>query len=390
MQRLIRFTLLGWLILLVVPVQAATVSGLVYVDANGNGACEAGEQPLAGVLVSDGGQVVSTDARGRYVLPLSQTGTLVRLSIPSGYWPAGHRWFERVASAEAATCDFPLRAETQASPWRMVQVTDIHHIVPATDKISAFCEQINAAQPPVALVVSTGDLVMDSNPVRDETIIRRLFTDYALALAPLQVPLFNVPGNHDHPQVRTELSPEGPLYGQRGYEALVGPPWYSFDYAGVHLLALNASLVDSTARSVPSGFSAECLAWLRADLALTPPETPLLIFCHQPPGTCRNSQTLQAALAGRRVLGIFCGHTHAAREYDWAGYRVYESGALSGAWWTGPCPDGKPRGFRLLKVTPEEVETEYVSAAEPEPVAATQGSRCGAICGTMVLPRQPE
>ena len=359
--------LLGLILLVgaVAPVAAGTVTGVVFVDANGNGTREAGEAGLPGVLVSDGAQVLPTDAAGSYALPLPAEGALVRLSIPTGYWPAAMRWFERVAPAETATCDFPLQAQAQTSPWTMVQVTDVHFILPAAAKVAAWCAQVNALQPAPVLVMATGDLVMESNAVSDPTIIRRLFSDYATAVAPLHAPRFDLPGNHDHPGVKGTLPPGDPLYGVRGFETLLGPAWYSLNYAGVHLLTLDGSTI--TLGNVGNGVAPECLAWLRADLAATPAGTPLLVFVHQPPGQWGNKADVQAVLAGRTVLGIFTGHTHASPEYAWAGFHVHEGGALCGGWWTGPCPDGKPRGFRLLQVTPQSVQTQYVVAAEPPP-----------------------
>jgi hypothetical protein len=74
---------------------------------------------------------------------------------------------------------------------------------------------------------------------------------------------------------------------------------------------------------------------------------------------------LQALLAGRKVLAIYCGHTHKVAEYTWESHPVYEGGALCGWWWVERCPDGQPRGFRTLRVTPEVVTSEYVAANLP-------------------------
>jgi hypothetical protein len=339
---------------------AGTVSGTVY---------GAGGRPLPGVLVSDGTQVVRTEARGSYQLPLPATGALIRLSIPSHYWPLDNRWFDRVAAADTATCDFALRPNRQTTPWQMIQVTDIHYLSRAAQSLRAFCTQVNALQPGPAFLMATGDLVMDSNRMTDDTVILQAFADYSAAMAPLQAPLFNLPGNHDHPGVLGKLPRTDPLFGLRGYEALVGPAWYSLNYAGVHLITLEASYVDPATGAFETRINPECLAWLRADLALTPPSMPLLIFSHQGPlfwggnPDWSNPEELLAALAGRKVLGVFYGHTHDTIDYLWGPEHFYVGGALSGGWWNGPCVDGQPRGFRILTVTPQGVATQYVTAA---------------------------
>ena len=357
------------------PARARRVTGTVYVDVNHNGRCDAGDKPLAGVLVSDGATIVRTDALGRYQLPpsatglLPATGSLVRMSIPSGYWPVGNRWFARVAPGDATACDFTLTPQAQPSSWSMVQVSDLHYFKPAAKQLRAFCAQVNAlptgrsALTAPAFLMATGDLVVESNAASHDAAARRLFHDYAEAVAPLHAPLFTLPGNHDLPGVVSHMAPDDPLYGKRGYEALVGPAHYSFNYGGVHILALDSNLVRP--QHVRGGFSSECLAWLRADLSLTPADQPLLVFCHQQPVCWDNPADLQAALAGRKVLGLFCGHSHQSHNYAWDGSQAHEGGALCGFWWLKQCPDGKPRGFRLLQVTPEAVQTQYVHAANP-------------------------
>jgi hypothetical protein len=348
---------------------ALTVSGTVFVDHSGGGAGNISAEPLAGVLVSDGHQVVRTDALGHYVLPLPESGALIRLSIPSGYWPRDNHWFQRVPAVEGAVCDFPLNVREETSPWYMVQVTDIHYMKPAARHVRVFCGQVNALKTPPAFVMSTGDLVMESNHLTKDSDIRPLFTDYFTAMAGLHAPLFNLPGNHDLAGVTGHMSADDPLYGLRGYEALVGPAWYSFNYAGVHVLALDASLIYGG--HVHGGFCPECLAWLRADLERTPLEQPLLIFLHQNAASWDNPGNLQEALAGRKVLGIFGGHTHKVRSYTWAGYQMHEGGALCGRFWVLACADGSPRGFSILKITPDSADTRYVVADSPN--AATLG-----------------
>jgi len=231
-------------------------------------------------------------------------------------------------------------------------------------RVQALVQQVQALTPRPALVVVTGDLVMDSARVKDETFIRQVFGDYLQAFRGLALPLLQVPGNHDHPGAETDLPPDAPLYGVRGYEALVGPAWYSLDWAGVHLVALDSTELLAEVQDRRAGLSDVCRAWLQRDLALVPPERPLLIFSHHPPETWRDWPEVAALLAGRRVLGIFCGHTHVVKQYEVGGIPVRQSGAISGQWWLGPCPDGNPRGFRVLRVTAEGADGPYLAATE--------------------------
>ena len=50
-----------------------TIHGVVFNDANGNGALDPNERPVSGVVVSNQLDVVTTDAAGRYRLPANET-----------------------------------------------------------------------------------------------------------------------------------------------------------------------------------------------------------------------------------------------------------------------------------------------------------------------------
>ena len=64
---------------------SAQYTGKVYVDANRNGVCDRGERPMKGVAVSDGLNVVLTDAAGSFSLPGHDKARFVFITTPSGY-----------------------------------------------------------------------------------------------------------------------------------------------------------------------------------------------------------------------------------------------------------------------------------------------------------------
>src|ERR1039457_6405976 len=85
--------------------QRGEISGVVFIDANGNGVRDSGERGVANVAVSNQDAVVVTDASGRYRLPRGPNG-VVFVSVPEGYRAAGSFW--RRVSDTTATGDFPL------------------------------------------------------------------------------------------------------------------------------------------------------------------------------------------------------------------------------------------------------------------------------------------
>ena len=104
-------TLVAWWVV-GLAANRASVSGVVYVDGNGNGQRDEGEPGLVDVAVSNGSDVVLSDARGRY--RLDATGTdFVFVIKPAGFkLPqdalARPQFFHRLASSPAASHDFAL------------------------------------------------------------------------------------------------------------------------------------------------------------------------------------------------------------------------------------------------------------------------------------------
>ncbi|MBV8442979.1 MAG: Cna protein B-type domain containing protein, partial [Hyphomicrobiales bacterium] len=66
--------------------QGPTVSGVVFEDRDGSGAVSGANPGIPGALVSNGRDVVVTDAGGRYALPLPDEATLFVVK-PKGFMP---------------------------------------------------------------------------------------------------------------------------------------------------------------------------------------------------------------------------------------------------------------------------------------------------------------
>ena len=63
----------------------AAYQGRVYVDSNRNGIYDKGEKVLKGIRVSDGLNVVKTNAEGVYTLPGHERERFIFITTPSGY-----------------------------------------------------------------------------------------------------------------------------------------------------------------------------------------------------------------------------------------------------------------------------------------------------------------
>ncbi len=333
------------------PASAAVVEGQVYVDANRNGRVDAGELGVADVLVSDGRKVVATDSAGKYRLEGDDAPLLVWVSVPRDHAPAGSFW--RVADGTRSE-DFGLVPRPQSDDLTFMQITDTH--IGRDDILKQFAEGVGKLPIPIAFVVNTGDLVGGVDVVPPEKAPLQ-FERYLDAAAAFQPPLYNLPGNHEHVAFNTpQPDKTHPFFGKGLYRQLLGPTYYSWDWAGVHFIAL-----DGTSLPYQEKLGEDQLAWLKADLQFQPAEKPLVIFCHQSLPTLRDVGELAELLRDRKVLGGFCGHLHATFTTQLGGVPVYHTGAMSGSWWSGPNPDGTPQGFRLVQISGGELKTAYTN-----------------------------
>jgi Icc protein len=170
---------------------------------------------------------------------------------------------------------------------------------------------LNALVPRPDVVVVTGDLVDHGEPAEYQQL-RRL-------LAPLQMPVFVIPGNHDAREPLREAFRDG------GYLPADGYLQYTIENYPLRLVALD-TLIPGKHNGM---LCAERLAWLDAALAAQPTR-PTAILMHHPPFATgitymdnygfANSAEL-AEIVGRhaQVERILCGHLHRAIDRRFAG-----------------------------------------------------------------------
>jgi Icc-related predicted phosphoesterase len=268
-------------VLLIVPAisgaQGSDVSGVAFIDANGNGVRDSGERSLGNVVVSNQDAVVATDASGVYHLPRGANGVLF-VSVPEGYRTVGAFW--RRVDDMTATVDFPLSPIARSTEFTFIHASDTH-IAPAvmarTQRFRALADSLNPA-----FVIITGDLVKDALRV-GETEATGYYDLFRREEALFKSPVWTVPGNHENFGIergKSNVSTAHPLYGRKMYYHYQGPDYYSFNFGGVHFVGLNT--VDIDDQSYYGHVDSLQLAWLERDLAMVPPAMPVVTFNHIP------------------------------------------------------------------------------------------------------------
>jgi hypothetical protein len=252
-----------------------SIGGLVFVDGNRNGVHDAGESPVADVIVSNQQDVVRTGADGRYTLPSAGYG-VVFASVPDGYAPSRSFW--RTPAAGRADIGFvtrPAKAE-----FTFVHASDTHVSAQSLPRLQRLRAIVETHKPDFVIV--TGDLVRDALRV-SEAEATGYYDLYTSEVSRFPVPVWQIPGNHEVFGIERHLSlvsPKHPLYGKGMYRARLGPDYYSFNYGGIHFVGLDS--IDIEDLWYYGHIDATQLAWLKADLAAAPKGAPVVTFNHIP------------------------------------------------------------------------------------------------------------
>ncbi|HBK87609.1 MAG TPA: hypothetical protein DDZ56_03100 [Cytophagales bacterium] len=260
--------------------QAGSISGMVFNDANGNGIRDTGETGMKGVAVSDQVNVVITDANGFYNLPNSKGFGYVFITQPNGF-KAQRSYFQKVdLGLSAVHVDFALVKVNTPTQFKFIHASDTHISEKSLDRITRFHAVIDSVRPDFVLV--TGDLVKDALRVGEKEATS-LYELYKNEMAKVGPTVWNVPGNHEIFGIERELSkvsPDHPLYGRKMYRSYFGPDYYSFNYGGIHWVALNS--LDYDDMWYYGGIDSVQREWLKKDLAAQPAKMPVVTFQHVP------------------------------------------------------------------------------------------------------------
>jgi 3',5'-cyclic-AMP phosphodiesterase len=173
-------------------------------------------------------------------------------------------------------------------------------------------DQIRRLTPRPDIVLATGDLVDGGRP-EEYARLRQL-------LAPLPMPVYLIPGNHDDREALRAGFADHPYLPRDG-------PFiqYVIDDYPVRLIALD-TLVPGKGSGLMCG---QRIAWLAARLAEAP-DRPTIIFMHHPPFTTGIEHMDRLGLEGAPAMGgvvkrhpqveaVLCGHLHRPIQARWCG-----------------------------------------------------------------------
>lgn len=234
---------------------SAQFKGTVYVDTDQSGLFNKGDKPLAGVMVTDGLNVVKTDKKGRFSLPGFDKTRFISITTPAGFET---EQFYLSTKENRKSYDFILTESerTKAREHSFVQITDTEVTGGMGRWVTDLQQYVKNEKP--AFLIHTGDICYEPGLTMHNQIVNAQTMD---------CPVYYCIGNHD--LVKGS-------YGEELYESLYGPTWYSFDMGNVHYVVTPIDHGDH-----PTNYTQkDVYNWLKNDLAMMKKEQALILFNH--------------------------------------------------------------------------------------------------------------
>lgn len=357
--------------------------------------------PIAGVSVSDGYTVTSTDADGNYAIQGNELTRTVFISVPAEYeiptdqdgHPAFYTNGQFNDPQKEYAVSFKLTPRAKASDKFLLCAAADVHIYDGTDKnypknrrsdltqfkedclpdMISTMESLNGGGSyNDCLVLFAGDQMSDNMeqvvPFKNALANKTVNNGHKLIF-------LHCIGNHDFANRDLKYKEATSYNASKTFVENFGPMDYSLNIGNAHIVVMNNMIVNSKDNwtrdrqiqcvGYDKGITAEQLEWLRQDLACVKnPEKKVIILCAHVPmsnnGTNYNGTNYSEVvkLMGNFHEGhIISGHSHIVRNCVHKqtcknGKGVYEHNiqSLAGDWWfSNLCSDGSPRGYKVLR-----------------------------------------
>lgn len=372
--------------------------GVVYLDSNKNGKKDKSELGLPSVSVSNGRDVVQTNEKGEYKIPVADDNIIFVIK-PSGYAfpldnnnlpeyyyihkPKGSPVLKYAGSSPTGklptSLDFPLYKQDESKQFKALIFGDPQ--VYTVEELEYFkngvINDVNSTKD-FAFGISLGDLVGDNLD---------LHTPYKETMRQLDLPWYNVMGNHD---MNFDVTADS--LSDETFERNFGPANYSFNYGNAHFIVLDNILYPNprTGNGYLGGFRQDQLDFIENDLKFVPKDKLIVLSFHIPLQHTNSDvfrgedrQRLFDLLAPFEHTLSMSAHTH-FQEQNFYGkadgwkqakpHHEYNVGTTSGDWYSGTVNaqgvpnstmrDGTPKGYAFLSVDGNKYSFDYKVAGE--------------------------
>ena len=367
----------------VAELHAASIKGKVSCEGRG----------VAGVVVSDGVTVTTTNKKGIYKMRTDDARSrFVYISTPSGYEVPSLRGFMpdfyRSIVAEQKEYNFTLKAVDQ-SKYHLIVSADIHVRNRAMTKKAPLKEmplsnpvgELDSVTFARTYMATLRDYVsqlpsdvkvygLNLGDVSNESHWRGKFNgdleNFVAVCERSGMPIqtYNVMGNHEHDMKAVDIFDDDDTAAEEEYMKVFGPTYYSFNIGSVHYVVLdNVKYCNHKSKGKDRNYEVRItqdqIDWAARDAALMPKDTKQVVFAWHCPSyrqrtngekPTHNADVVIEKYASRKLpMMILSGHNHQAETIVVKGFEntvEYIHPSVSGSWWYFPlCSDGAPSTF---------------------------------------------
>lgn len=377
--------------------------GYVYQDANKNGKKDKHEKGIPAVAVSNGRDIVETNDKGQYQIPIQENDVLFVIkpagyqfaldqdSVPDFYYtykPNGSPSHYKFAGVEPTgklpkSIDFALHPTSEDLNFTALifgdpQMRNKVMLDYFDRKIISELEGVSG----ISFGISMGD-------TSDEDL--SLMGDIKQLAGKIGIPWYYVVGNHDvnYDADEDKLSTET-------FIKYYGPTDYSFNYGAAHFLVIdnicfpNPDKPNERRWVSRSGLREDQRQFIQNDLAIVPNNKLLVLFMHVPMNDVWNTKNdirefLMSQLQKFDNVLVVSSHQHWQEQQfytkaeGWMGQKPlheYIVGTTCGSWYSGfpdengipesKMVDGTPQGYAFLHVKGNKYELDYKVAGQPK------------------------
>ena len=328
-------------------------------------------KPIKGVAVSDGYDVVTTDANGVYQFAAHQDARLLSVSVPAEYEiPYKNNrpdfWVPIDPTEYEIRTDFTFnKRASSADNFTIFSLADTHVKTAAhyerfsTETMADLENMVNYGNyNENSFAVILGDIVFDSYEQVENV---------KTSLVNSPVPVFPCFGNHDC----SSSVGESELDLISKYQQHFGPVDYSFNIGKAHVVFMKDMIYEGKSpngtegHNYAQGILDHQLEWLKKDLAaVEDKENKLIIMCVHIPlrGTGNGSRNYRAVVNEMlkfKEAHVLSGHHHGvynhipSSDVTVGGKNFYDHNqvAAAGSWWSSNLnPDGSPNGYMVYNI----------------------------------------
>lgn len=356
-------------------------------------------RPVAGVQVSDGRQIVLTDARGRYSMKTDKADSIVFITTPSGYVaepidPVRPGFWQLLTEKPCKTevHNFSLVPQDQTG-YSVIFITDCHLADdPSRNCLERFRKDVlpvvnreyeaAAAKGPV-FTMNLGDFSHDRYWYDFD--FNEADAERFLVSCGYPTPVYTVTGNHDNDGAVAGLGERTDFVSAWNYRHTWGPGCYSVNIGGDHWIFMdtveyiNDGDVDKRHKNINGKRNYRCrildkdIEWLRNDLKYVRKDSRIFLCTHVPlfndafkSERLEDGQVavLDDVFKDYSTVYVYSGHTHKhlnSSSGKYPRFKQFIFAATSGNMWN------HPEGYQAIESDSSDQAINVMDCRESDP-----------------------